>query len=153
MIIGIIDIQYEKKTKFIAEELYHICRKGDLIALSGELGSGKTTFAKYFIKKAIKVKTVPSPTYNILLSYETEKATICHMDAWRIKNENEAISLGISDMFDSSIFIIEWAEKIKNITPDNCLTLIINTKNNLRELIFKGNNKWKSRLENFAFNE
>ena len=153
MVIGIINIKSEKKTKFIAEELYKICKTGDLIALSGELGSGKTTFAKYFIKKATNVKSVPSPTYNLMLPYKTNFSTIYHMDAWRIKNEEEAMSLGITEMFESSIFIIEWADKIKSLIPENCLTLIINTKENLRKLIFKGNLNWKNRLKKFSFNE
>ena len=153
MIIGIINIQSEQKTKLIAEELYKICRAGDLIALSGELGSGKSTFAKYFIKKATNVKSVPSPTYNLILPYKTKLSTIYHMDAWRINDESEAASLGITEMFESSIFIIEWADKIKNLIPENCLTLIINTKENLRELIFKGNSNWQKRLKKFSFNE
>ena len=153
MIIGIINIQSEERTKFIAEELYKICITGDLIALSGELGFGKSTFAKYFIKKATNVKSVPSPTYNLILPYETKLTTIYHMDAWRINDENEAASLGITEMFESSIFIIEWADKIKNLIPENCLTLIINTKENLRELIFKGNSNWQNRLKKFSFNE
>ena len=153
MVIGVINIENEKKTKFIAEELYKICRTGDLIALSGELGSGKTTFAKYFIKKASNIKVVPSPTYNILLSYETKRSIIYHMDAWRIKDESEAVSLGITEMYENSIFIVEWAEKITNLIPENCLTLIINTEKNIRELIFKGNKSWKNRLKEFSFNE
>ena len=153
MIIGIINIQSENKTKLIAEELYGICKTGDLIAISGELGSGKSTFAKYFIKKAVNVKSVPSPTYNLILPYQTKLSTIYHMDAWRIKDENEAASLGITEMFDSSIFIIEWADKIKNLIPENCLTLIINTKQNLRELVFEGNSNWQKRLKKFSFNE
>ena len=153
MVIGIINIKSEKKTKFIAEELYKICKTGDLIALSGELGSGKTTFARYFIKKATNVKVVPSPTYNLMLPYKTKLSTIYHMDAWRIKDQDEAASLGITEMFENSIFIIEWADKIKNLIPESCLTLIINPKADLRELIFKGNTNWKNRLQKFSFNE
>ena len=153
MIIGIINIQSEEKTKFIAEELYKICITGDLIALYGELGSGKSTFAKYFIKKATNIKSVPSPTYNLILPYKTKLSTIYHMDAWRINDENEAASLGITEMFESSIFIIEWADKIKSFIPENCLNLIINTNDNIRELIFKGNTNWHNRLKKFSFNE
>ena len=133
--------------------MYKICRNGDLIALSGELGSGKSTFAKYFIKKATNIKSVPSPTYNLILPYKTKLSTIYHMDAWRINDENEAASLGITEMFESSIFIIEWADKIKSFIPENCLNLIINTKENIRELIFKGNTNWQNRLKKFSFNE
>ena len=75
------------------------------------------------------------------------------MDAWRINDESEAASLGITEMFESSIFIIEWADKIKSFIPENCLTLIINTKENIRELIFKGNANWQNRLKKFYFNE
>ena len=147
MFIKNFNIQEENKTKVIAEEISKICKKGDVLGISGDMGIGKTTFIKYFIQKISKVKSVPSPSYNILLSYESQYSTIFHMDAWRLKSYNEALSLGITEMFDEAIFLIEWAEKIKEILPNNYLNLIIKNIDNEKFLEIKGNKGWSKRLK------
>ena len=153
MLIDSFDIQKEEKTKYLAENISSVCVKGDVIALSGELGSGKTTFAKYFIKNLVKTNSVPSPSYNLLITYNSKSKIICHMDAWRIKNDFEAISLGISEMYEHSIFIIEWAEKIKKLIPKGSLKLTIKKVNNKRDLFIEGNADWKTRLKNLKIND
>ena len=142
------NIQKENKTKIIAEEISKICDKGDVLAISGSMGIGKTTFIKYFIQKISKAKSVPSPSYNIILPYESEVSTIFHMDAWRLKSHNEALALGITEMFEDAIFLIEWAEKIKVILPNNCLNLIIKNINNKKFIEIEGNEVWNKRLKN-----
>ena len=112
------------------------------------MGVGKTTFIKYFIQKITKAESVPSPSYNIILPYESKHSTIFHMDAWRLKNHNEALSLGVTEMFDDAIFLIEWAEKIEVILPNDCLSLIIKNINNKKFLEIKGNEAWNKRLKN-----
>ena len=148
MFINSFNIQKENKTKSIAEEISKICEKGDVLAISGNMGVGKTTFIKYFIQKISKAKSVPSPSYNIILPYESRVSTIFHMDAWRLKNHNEALSLGITEMFDDAIFLIEWAEKIKVILPTNCLKLLIKDIKNKKLLEIKGNQLWNKRFIN-----
>ena len=148
MFIKSFNIQEENKTKIIAEEFSKICKKGDVLAISGSMGVGKTTFIKYFIQKIAKAKSVPSPSYNIILPYESKNSNIFHMDAWRLKSHNEALSLGITEMFDDAIFLIEWAEKIREILPNNALNLIIKNINNKKLLEIKGNQVWKKRLKN-----
>ena len=74
------------------------------------MGSGKTTFIKYFIQNASNINCVPSPSYNLMLPYYTKQATIYHMDVWRLKDSHEAISLGITELFDG-IFLIEGQKK------------------------------------------
>ena len=147
------NIQEEKKTKVIAQEISKICKKGDVLAISGSMGIGKTTFVRYFIKNISKAQSVPSPTYNIILPYETKYSTIYHMDAWRLKNYNEALSLGITEMFDNAIFLIEWAEKIKVILPNDCLKLLIKNIKNKKFLEIEGNELWSKRFINIKNNE
>ena len=148
MLINNFNIQEENKTKIIAEEISKIFKKGDVLAISGSLGVGKTTFIKYFIQKIAKAKSVPSPSYNIILPYESKHSTIFHMDAWRLKNHNEALSLGITEMFDNAIFLIEWAEKIKLILPDDCLKLLIKNIKNKKFIEIEGNQAWSKRFKN-----
>ena len=153
MFIKSFNIQEESKTKIIAEEFSKICKKGDVLAISGNMGIGKTTFIKYFIQKISKTKSVPSPSYNIILPYEAKNSNIFHMDAWRLKSHNEALSLGITEMFDDAIFLIEWAEKIKAILPNNTLYLIIKNINNKKFLEIKGNETWNKRFKSIRNHE
>jgi len=147
MFIYNFNIQQENKTKIIAQEISKICKKGDILAVSGGMGAGKTTFIRYFIKKISKAKNVPSPSYNIILPYESKHSIIYHMDAWRLKSHDEALSLGITEIFNDAIFLIEWAEKIKVILPDNCLNILIKNINNKKFLEIEGNETWKKRLK------
>ena len=148
MFINNFNIQEENKTKIIAEEISKICKKGDVLAISGSMGVGKTTFIKYFIQKITKATSIPSPSYNIILPYESKHSTIFHMDAWRLKNHNEALSLGITEMFDDAIFLIEWAEKIKIILPIDCLKLFIKNIKNKKYIEIEGNELWNKRFKN-----
>ena len=147
MFIYNFNIQQESKTKIIAQEISKICKKGDILAVSGGMGAGKTTFIRYFIKKISKAKSVPSPSYNIILPYESKHSIIYHMDAWRLKSHDEAMSLGITEIFDDGIFLIEWAEKIRVILPNNCLNIFIKNINNKKFLEIEGNETWKKRLK------
>ena len=153
MLINKFNIHKENQTRFIAQEISKICKKGDVLAISGSMGSGKSTFIRYFIRKISNAKSVPSPTYNIILPYETKHFVIYHMDVWRLKNHNEALSLGITEMFDNSVFLIEWAEKIKMILPDDSLMLFIKNNKNQKWLEIIGNEAWKKRLKNINENE
>ena len=148
MFIKNFNIQEENKTKIIAEEISKICAKGDTLAISGSMGVGKTTFIRYFIQNISKAKSVPSPSYNIIIPYEASLSTIFHMDAWRLKNHNEALSLGITEMFDDAIFLIEWAEKIKVILPTDCLKLLIKNIKNKKCIEIEGNELWNKRFKN-----
>ena len=84
MIINNFNIQEENNTKIVAEKISKICKKGDVLSISGNMGVGKTTFIKYFIKKITGAKSVPSPSYNIILPYNSKQSNIYHMDAWRL---------------------------------------------------------------------
>lgn len=93
-----------------------------IIGLSGELGSGKTTFAQFFAKNLGVKERVHSPTFVILKRYTlhvTRYENLIHVDAYRIKNSKEIIALGwkkiISDK--KNIILVEWAENIKKIFP------------------------------------
>ena len=70
------------------------------------------------------------------------------MDAWRLQNHNEALSLGITEMFDDAIFLIEWAEKIKVILPTDCLKLLIKNIKSKKCIEIEGNELWNKRFKN-----
>ena len=122
----------------------------DCIYLIGEIGVGKTTFARYLInylqkKEGIKITDVLSPTFNLLYEYELKKYKIMHYDLYRIKNVKELSQLGIFHDNEKSIKIIEWPNLIQIPIPDK-LEVHFNYVNNEneRELKFIGTSKWKN---------
>tara|TARA_Y100000768_G_C23547898_1_gene482270 strand:- start:152 stop:574 length:423 start_codon:yes stop_codon:yes gene_type:complete len=93
--------------------------KGDIIALNGNLGSGKTTFVKGVLKGLNYKYDVTSPTYTLINEYYTYYKII-HIDCYREKDLNRWLNIGITDYFDNDcILFIEWYENIKSILPKN----------------------------------
>ena len=96
-------------------------KKDDVILLKGELGSGKTTFARslinelYFINNLPKPKSISSPTYPILLTYDLNSFEIYHYDLYRINNVKELEELDIMDNIKKSITIIEWPKLLLDL--------------------------------------
>lgn len=122
-----IHLSSPKKTYDFAVKVAKLSKKGDVIVLRGELGSGKTTFCKGFIKNLIREKEeIISPTFNIVKTYTSKKnIEIWHFDLYRLKNEDEALEIGLDDAFSNAISLIEWPEKIERLLPDNCLDISI----------------------------
>ena len=88
---------------------------GDLLLLSGKVGVGKTEFARLLIKATAKkenidIEEVSSPTFSLIQGYEFKCCKISHIDLYRVKSELELFELGIPDIFDSQITILEWPE-------------------------------------------
>ena len=113
-----------KNLEVIANKLAKSVSLGDVIFLCGELGSGKTTFARYFIKEIFinhsisnKAKIIRSPTFNIMINYPLKDFQIFHYDLYRIKHINEIHELDIYENVRNNITLIEWPEIIfKNST-------------------------------------
>lgn len=93
--------------------------KGDIIALNGNLGSGKTTFVKGVLKGLNYEYDVTSPTYTLINEYHAN-FNVIHIDCYREKDLNRWLNIGITDYFiDDYILFIEWYENIKSILPKN----------------------------------
>ncbi len=105
------------ETEKIGEKLASRLRSGDLIALYGELGSGKTCFVKG-LARGLKVKqTVKSPSYSIINEY-SGKYPVFHIDFYRLENDADIEGTGWLDYFDyNGIIIIEWANRVKKLLP------------------------------------
>lgn len=96
---------------------------GELLALTGELGSGKTTFAQGLAKGLGIKQRIISPTFILMRKYDLGSKNFYHVDLYRLEDnvEREVRNLGIEEIWDDpkNIIVIEWAEKIKNMLPKN----------------------------------
>jgi tRNA threonylcarbamoyladenosine biosynthesis protein TsaE len=111
-------------TKNAAEYFARLAKPGQCFALLGDLGYGKTTFAKYFIQFLNKsVSHVTSPTFTIVQIYDSVVAEIWHVDCYRLKNEEEFYELGLDEAFSHCISIIEWPEVILQLLPTDTIKI------------------------------
>jgi len=125
-----------QKTEKLGKILSKILKKNDLIALQGELGSGKTTLARSIIWSSMGTKKgnipIPSPTFNLVQLYNCKKIIIGHADLYRINNSEEIEALNLEEIIDNGVLIVEWAEKLSPIKESNILRIqFINTNNGL----------------------
>ena len=112
---------------------------GDYLFLFGEIGVGKTTFARQLInvfelKNNIKKSEVPSPTFNILFEYEIKDFIIKHYDLYRLKNEEEIKNLELFEIEEKNITLIEWPELIKN-KPTNRIDLFFKYTKDMKQRV------------------
>ena len=100
-------------------------RVGDILALSGELGAGKTTLARGILRGLGLIGEVPSPSFTIVQTYDPPDVThsVWHVDLYRLDGEEDVIELGIEEAIDSAILIVEWPERMGRRLPDRALTI------------------------------
>ncbi len=138
-----------KDTHNLAERIAALAEIGDVIALGGDLGTGKTEFARAFIRNLTDPEEeVPSPTFTLVQTYEGQSGEIYHFDLYRINTPEEVLELGIEDAFRDGISIIEWPEKMGQFLPrgrlDIHLTITKGKNHRQAELIAHGH--WAERL-------
>jgi len=136
---------------------------GDIVALDGALGAGKTALCRAIIQALGYTGDVPSPTFNLVQLYDPppenpHAPTIWHMDLYRLGSPEEAFEIGIEEAFDTAASLIEWPSKLGPYLPAGFLTLRleicpavdqnINDDQNIaaRKLTLIGDIAWKNRL-------
>jgi tRNA threonylcarbamoyladenosine biosynthesis protein TsaE len=110
-------------TDALAGRLAQLAEAGDIIGLAGDLGAGKTTFARAFIRARIGPVEVPSPTFTLVQIYENGGTPVWHFDLYRLEDSEEIFELGIEEAFDSAICLIEWPEKMVGNEPPDWLEM------------------------------
>lgn len=116
------------ETQDLAKDISKKLSPGDILALSGDLGSGKTTFVQGLANAFGIKKPVTSPTFVIMKAYETSDSPIkrmFHLDSYRLESKEDAESIGLSDLLEQEqgIVVIEWPEKIKGQLPARTKTI------------------------------
>lgn len=138
-----ISCKSEEDTKVLAERFAKIANKGDIFALFGTLGVGKSVFSRYFIQKLTAAIDVPSPTFTLVQIYESTNFDIYHYDMYRIKSPEEAYELNIEEAFYDGVCLIEWPEKIISLLPKDIWKITITTQGFERIFEIETTNKEK----------
>lgn len=107
----------ENDTKKIAKKLASKLIKGDLVVLTGELGSGKTKFTEGFLSYFGLENEISSPTFTIVNEYSKNDINIYHFDVYRLEDSSEFYAIGGDEYFDKGICLVEWGELIQDVLP------------------------------------
>lgn len=107
----------EKETINFAKKIASQLKKGDILVLSGELGSGKTKFTEGILTYFGLENEISSPTFTIVNEYKTENVNIYHFDVYRLSDIDEFYAIGGDEYFNKGICIIEWGEIIQEALP------------------------------------
>lgn len=121
----------EAETCDFAEKLAQTLKSGDVVALSGELGAGKSVFSRALMRAlGVKDEALPSPTYAIIQEYDGECASqpckVAHMDWYRLSDSEEVEMLGVHEFFAAPwISIIEWPERARHLLPAHAIRILL----------------------------
>ena len=133
-------------TRALGAALAGLARPGDVIGLTGDLGAGKTELARGFIQ-ALMAAEVPSPTFNLVLTYDTPKGTVWHFDLYRVERAAELRELGLEDAFDTGISLVEWPDRMGRLWPDYGLMVTLASEGGTRRATLAGGGDWAERLK------
>jgi hydrolase, P-loop family len=113
-------IRGERETEEFGRSLAEKLEAGDVLALIGDLGTGKTTLTKSIAKGLGIEEMITSPTFTIVSEYFSGRLPLFHFDVYRLSGEDEAFEAGLEEYFDrGGICVIEWADIIEGLLPEN----------------------------------
>ncbi|MGB0689946.1 MAG: tRNA (adenosine(37)-N6)-threonylcarbamoyltransferase complex ATPase subunit type 1 TsaE [Candidatus Puniceispirillum sp.] len=143
----------ERLGQFLSQDL----AAGDVIALYGQLGAGKSTLARALISTLCPHEAdIPSPTFTLVQTYDMPDGTpLWHLDLYRIDTPDDAIELGIEDAFLDAVCVIEWPVRLGDLLPDDCLSIHINISDDaldsqVRQVEISAPASWDRRIEAIA---
>ena len=145
-----LDLPDETATAALAGRLAELSRIGDLIALRGDLGMGKSAFARAFIRALTSPdEDVPSPTFTLVQIYESAKGPIWHVDLYRLDGPEDSLELDLEDAFRDAIVLIEWPDRLGALLPAERLdlTLAPGAGPDARITTLAARGDWAGRLE------
>lgn len=145
----------------LGQNLSALAEPGDVIALFGDLGAGKTTLARAFINAlpqpsgagtapgaALGAEAVPSPTFTLVQIYERDPAPVWHFDLYRLARPEDAFELGFEEAMGHAICLIEWPERLGSALPDPRLEIRLDfaATAEARRAALRGGGTWPGRL-------
>ena len=141
-----INLKNEAETLAFGAKLAPFLKVGDVVALCGDLGAGKTCLSRGIITALTDTDEVPSPTYTLVQMYESSGFNIWHFDLYRLEGEGDVWELGIEEALEDGICLIEWPERIENLLSGAELEVQISFDGDARTLHITGSKNWGERL-------
>lgn len=112
------------RTEALARHLAPVLAAGDVVLLEGPIGAGKTHFARSLIQSVLPFsEDVPSPTFTLVQVYDGPDSEIWHADLYRLSTPDEVVELGLTDAFEDAICLVEWPDRLADLTPENALLM------------------------------
>jgi tRNA threonylcarbamoyladenosine biosynthesis protein TsaE len=146
---GPIVLHSEEATAKLAACMADRLRAGDCLLLSGQIGAGKTAFARALIRSRTgnPGEDIPSPTFTLVQTYQAGDVDIWHADLYRLGHPDEVAELGIEDAFSTAICLIEWPDRLGSLTPAGALGLeFAATPEGPHLVTFCGPPAWQDRI-------
>ncbi|WP_209016083.1 tRNA (adenosine(37)-N6)-threonylcarbamoyltransferase complex ATPase subunit type 1 TsaE [Roseibium sp. RKSG952] len=139
----------EAETVQLAEDIGMILKPGDLVALSGDLGAGKSTFARALIKNLAGDEDleVPSPTFTLVQNYDLPHLPVAHFDLYRLEEPEELDELGLNELLETGAALVEWPEQAGHLFPQEALWIQLTEVGEGREARFaSADPAWSGRI-------
>ena len=115
----------ERATRRLAVDVAAVLKPGDLVTLSGDLGAGKTAFARALIRHLAEdpAMEVPSPTFTLVQTYVLPRFTVVHADLYRVTHAGELAELGVDEAAETSVVLLEWPDRAADALPPDRLDI------------------------------
>ena len=134
----IVYINNEQDTEAFGMELASTLEPGDIVALIGNLGTGKTTLTKYIAKGLGVPENIDSPTFNIVKEHKSGRLPLFHFDVYRLSSGDELLDIGADEYFYADgVCIIEWADIVADVVPDKAKVILIEYGEKQGERIYR----------------
>lgn len=144
-------LQDENATAALAGVVADWLRRGDMVALYGDLGAGKTSFCRALISAlAGTPQEVPSPTFTLVQTYDVRPATVWHFDLYRLSGMDEMYELGWDDARSDGITLVEWPDRLEDLLPEDRLDINLTFGNDgetVRYALLTFHGEWAARLK------
>ena len=134
----IVHIKNEQATEEFGLNLASELKPGDIVALIGALGTGKTALTKYIAKGLGVTENIDSPTFNIVKEYKSGRLPLFHFDVYRLSGGDDLLDIGANEYFYSNgVCVVEWADLVADVIPDKAKVIIIKYGENQGERIYR----------------
>lgn len=131
-------LKNEEETRQFGLDLAENLKAGDVIALIGNLGTGKTALTRYVAEGLGIHERISSPTFTIVKEYDSGRLPLYHFDVYRIADPEEMFNIGADEyFFGQGVCVIEWADMIKELLPENTKYIYLEYGQNPEERIYK----------------
>jgi len=112
-----VSLSDENATLALGAKLMKFLSPGHTVALTGDLGAGKTTLVRGMLQSVLGEIEVPSPTFTLVQTYEVRNFEVWHCDMYRLERPQDGYELGLLDAFEDAVCLIEWPDKIAPLLP------------------------------------